>query len=58
MTAELEAMRADGTIKSASLLDLFQRLLDAGETVNVVYVTGHWFDVDDAFDLAKARNLM
>jgi NDP-sugar pyrophosphorylase family protein len=51
-------MRADGSLTKASLLDLFQRLLDAGETITVVYVTGHWFDVDDAFDLAKARNLM
>ena len=55
---ELNAMAADGSDKSASLLDLFQRLLDSGETINIVYITGHWFDVDDAFDLAKARNLM
>jgi len=58
VAAELEAMRADGTLKSASLLDLFQRLLDAGQIITAAYVTGHWFDVDDAFDLAKARNLM
>jgi len=58
VAGEIEAMRADGTLKRASLLDLFQRLLDAGETIAVAYVTGHWFDVDDAFDLAKARNLM
>jgi len=55
---ELKAMAKDGSLKTASLLDLFQRLLDAGEEIRVVYTTGHWFDVDDAFDLAKARNLM
>ncbi|MEJ2121923.1 MAG: phosphoenolpyruvate mutase [Alphaproteobacteria bacterium] len=58
VAAEIEAMRGDGSLAKASLLDLFQRLLDTGETITVVYVTGHWFDVDDAFDLAKARNLM
>jgi len=58
VAAELQAMTTDGSAQKASLLDLFQRLLDAGETINIVYVTGHWFDVDDAFDLAKARNLM
>ncbi|MHA1537459.1 MAG: phosphoenolpyruvate mutase [Alphaproteobacteria bacterium] len=55
--AELKAMGKDGSLKTASLLDLFQRLLDAGQEIRVVYITGHWFDVDDAFDLAKARNV-
>ena len=55
--AELKAMKKDGSLKSSSLLDLFQRLLDDGQEIRVAYVTGHWFDVDDAFDLAKARNV-
>lgn len=55
--AEIKAMKTDGSLESASLLDLFQRLRDAGHEVRVVYVTGHWFDVDDASDLAKARNV-
>jgi phosphoenolpyruvate phosphomutase len=54
--AELEAMRADGTLARASLLDLFSRLVAAGHPVGVVYVLGNWLDVDDAFDLARARN--
>jgi phosphoenolpyruvate phosphomutase len=56
--AEIAAMAADGTLDRASLLDLFSRLLAAGHKIRVLYVTGHWLDVDDAFDLAKARNLM
>jgi phosphoenolpyruvate phosphomutase len=56
--AEIVAMAADGTLDGASLLDLFSRLGAAGHAIRVVYVTGHWLDVDDAFDLAKARNLM
>jgi phosphoenolpyruvate phosphomutase len=55
---ELAAMAADGSGKSASLLDLLSRLMDRGQEVRVVYVTGHWFDIDDAFDLAQARNLL
>jgi phosphoenolpyruvate phosphomutase len=56
--AELEAMRADGTLGRASLLDLFSRLLAAGHAIPVVYVLGNWLDVDDAFDLARARNFL
>ena len=55
---EIVAMAADGTLDKASMLDLFARLRAAGHEIRVVYITGHWLDVDDAFDLAKARNLM
>jgi phosphoenolpyruvate phosphomutase len=53
---ELEAMRADDTLPRASLLELFSRLAAAGHRIEVVYITGNWLDVDDAFDLARARN--
>jgi phosphoenolpyruvate phosphomutase len=56
--AELEAMAADGTLGRASLLDLFSRLLAAGHALPVVYALGNWLDVDDAFDLARARNFL
>ena len=55
---EIEAMRADGWIARAVLPDLFNRLAARGVTVRIVYVTGHWLDVDDAFDLARARNFL
>lgn len=55
---ELSAMHSDGSYLSASLPDLFNRLVDHGHTLKVVYITGHWLDVNDAFDLAKARNFM
>ena len=54
--AEIEAMETDGTIGKASLPDLFNRLIAKGEKPAVVYVTGDWLDVNDAFDLARARN--
>jgi phosphoenolpyruvate phosphomutase len=54
LRAEIEAMRADGSLNSASLPDLFSRLAGQDDPPRVVYVTGHWLDVNDAFDLAKA----
>ncbi|MDH5749330.1 MAG: phosphoenolpyruvate mutase, partial [Rhodospirillales bacterium] len=54
----LESMRADGTLQKASMIDLINRILKEGNTVSVVYVTGHWLDVDNAFDLAKAREFL
>ena len=53
---QLSAMKKDGRLESTTLLDLFAAILDAGHTVSALYVTGHWLDVDDAFDLAEARN--
>jgi phosphoenolpyruvate phosphomutase len=55
---ELDAMRADGSLAAAGLPDLFTRLARRGHPAHVVYVTGHWLDVDDAFDLAKARDFL
>jgi phosphoenolpyruvate phosphomutase len=56
LRAELEAMRADGSLPTATLLDVFARLLGSGHRIGVRYVLGNWLDVDDAFDLARARN--
>ncbi len=53
----LEMLAAEGSLKTASMPQLFQRLLDDGEEIRVVYIAGQWLDVDDAFDLAQARNL-
>ncbi len=54
LRAEIEAMREDGSLNSAGLPDLFSRLARHDNPPRVVYVTGHWLDVNDAFDLAKA----
>jgi phosphoenolpyruvate phosphomutase len=54
--AELDAMGADGSLARASLLEMLSRLIAAGHPIGVVYVLGGWLDVDDAFDLARARN--
>ena len=54
----LDAMGKDGTLEGADLPDLFARLIAAGTVIDVHYITGHWLDVDDAFDLASLRNLV
>jgi len=56
--AEIETMSQDGTLPQASLLELFQRLLDKGAKVGVVYVPGQWLDVDDAADFTKAGKFL
>lgn len=55
---ELATMKREGVIDEADLPALLNRLIARGEQIETLYVTGHWLDIDDAFDLAKARNLV
>ncbi|MFP6777662.1 MAG: phosphocholine cytidylyltransferase family protein, partial [Alphaproteobacteria bacterium] len=55
---ELATMKREGVIDEADLPTLLNRLIARDEQIETLYVTGHWLDVDDAFDLAKARNLV
>ena len=54
----LDAMSEDGSLDSADLPALFARLIAQGAVIDALYITGHWLDVDDAFDLASLRNLV
>jgi phosphoenolpyruvate phosphomutase len=56
--AELKAMNKDGSLARASLIDLFNRLIDRGTDIRVLYVTGHWLDVDNPADLAAAGSFL
>ncbi|MGE0745210.1 MAG: phosphoenolpyruvate mutase [Rhodospirillales bacterium] len=56
--AALDAMAAEGSLATASLGDLFNRLAADGAPPRALYVTGQWLDVNDAFDLARARNFL
>ena len=53
--AELDAMRADGSLDGADMPALLARVA-ARTPVAVHYVTGNWLDVDTMMDLADARN--
>ena len=55
---ELATMKREGVLDEADLPALLNRLIARGKQIKTLYVTGHWLDVDDAFDLAKARNLV
>lgn len=51
-------MRKDGTLNSANMIDLFRRLQQNGTELNVVYITGHWLDVDNLADLGEAETFL
>ncbi len=55
---EIASMKADGSWKTAGLPDLFGRLVARGVRLDVTYVAGQWLDVNDAYDLANARNFL
>ena len=56
--SELAEMKMDGSLESASMVELFTRLLDKGSKIKVIYITGHWLDIANAADLADAQNFL
>jgi phosphoenolpyruvate phosphomutase len=56
MREEMKSALGDKAAAGAGLPHLFARLAAKGEAVSVLYISGHWLDVNDVFDLAKARN--
>ncbi len=58
MRGAIKAMEADGSLKDAGMPELFVRLIEAGAAPKAHYVTGHWLDVDNTADLARARNFL
>ena len=55
---ELKSMQIKGTLEKANMPNVLQQLIDKGIDVKAHYITGHWLDVDDAFDLARIRNMI
>ncbi len=55
---EISEMREEGSHSTASLPDVVNRLIAKGVRPRVVYIAGHWLDVNDAVDLAKARDFL
>ena len=43
-------------LRSMRMAEVFDLLIGAGKTVEVVYVRGHWLDVDDMHDVVAASN--
>ena len=56
--SEIIAMQQDGTERNASMIDLFARLLKNREPIHIIYISGHWLDIDNADDLADAQKFL
>jgi len=56
--SELKKMDRENVLTHADIPHLLNRIIKNGEQVEATYITGHWLDVDDAFDLASARNII
>lgn len=55
LRAALAELSARPDFKTLRFDDLFRHLLAAGQTIRVLYITGHWLDVDDLDDLSAAN---
>lgn len=55
---EIDALKKDGLLQKAGLVELFDRLANKGHKIGVVYVPGQWLDVDDATDLIAAGRFL
>jgi phosphoenolpyruvate phosphomutase len=53
--AALEELTRRGDFRKLRFDDLFKHLLERQQRVRVLYITGHWLDVDDLDDLARAQ---
>jgi phosphoenolpyruvate phosphomutase len=51
----LDELRARPDFKQLRFDDLFRHLVAAGQAIRVLYITGHWLDVDDLDDLSAAN---
>ena len=51
-TLQTFARRTD--FRSLRMSDLFNEMIAQGQEVRVVYIRGHWLDVDDLYDLSEA----
>ena len=52
----LQQLSARDDFRKLRFEDLFQHLLAAGVPVHVLYITGHWLDVDRLEDLSQAQS--
>ncbi len=50
----LKEMSTMDGFKTFRMADIFNRLMEKGNEIRVVYITGHWMDVDDPQDYSEA----
>ena len=51
----LDEWQRTGRLQRASMVDLLGELIARGHRPRVLYVAGHWLDVDNPADLEQAR---
>ena len=52
----LKQLRGRTDFDQLHLYDLFNHLVEQGQKIRVLYIAGHWLDVDNLDDLAKAQS--
>ena len=55
---QLDLMAQEGSLRDGDVPVLLTRLIAKNHEVRLQYITGQWLDIDDALDLARARNLL
>jgi phosphoenolpyruvate phosphomutase len=50
----LDSLSTRSDFKKLRMSDLFNEMIAQGNKINVVYIRGHWLDVDDLQDLSRA----
>jgi len=55
---ELAKISKTDKLKTASMVDLFERLSQSGSEIRVEYIAGHWLDVDNSGDLSEAQKFL
>ena len=55
---EIQKFSRFGELETASMTDLFERLLQSRSEIRVEYIAGHWLDVDNSGDLSEAQKFL
>ena len=55
---EIQKFSKSGKLETASMTDLFERLLQSRSEIRVEYIAGHWLDVDNSGDLSEAQKFL
>ena len=55
---EILKFSKSGGLETASMTDLFERLLQSRSEIRVEYIAGHWLDVDNSGDLSEAQKFL
>ncbi len=58
VSRKLDLMAQEGSLRDGDVPVLLTRLIAKNHEVRLQYITGQWLDIDDALDLARARNLL